>query len=68
MNWSFAQEDLIDELSLILAPAADGNPAAASLFDRPAFLPERSTAVFSFQGVERLDGDGLWLRYTTVKK
>ena len=66
MNWSFAQEDLIDELSIILAPTADGNREAASLFEKPAFLPERLPAVFHLKAVEKLDDDGLWLRYTKV--
>ena len=64
MNWSFAQEDLIDELSIILAPTAGGSRSAASLFERAAFLPQRLPAVFHLKVVERLDDDGLWLRYT----
>ena len=66
MNWSFAQEDLIDELSIILASTADGNRTAASLFEKPAFLPERLPAVFHSKAVEKLDDDALWLRYTKV--
>ena len=66
MNWSFAQEDLIDELSIILAPTADGNREAASLFEKPAFLPERLPAVFHLKAVKKLDDEGLWLRYTKV--
>lgn len=66
MNWSFAQEDLIDELSIILAPTVDGNREAASLFEKPAFLPERLPAVFHLKAVEKLDDEGLWLRYTKV--
>lgn len=67
MNASLLQEDLIDELSLVLSPLVDGGKAA-SAFDRAAFLPERGAAVFSLQGVERLEGDGLWLRYTAARK
>ena len=66
MNWSFAQEDLIDELSIILAPTVDGNREAASLFEKPAFLPERLPAVFHLKAIEKLDDDALWLRYTKV--
>ena len=66
MNWSFAQEDLIDELSIILAPTADGNREAAPLFEKPAFLPERLPAVFHLKAVKKLDDEGLWLRYTKV--
>jgi hypothetical protein len=53
-------------LSIILAPTADGNRTAASLFEKPAFLPERLPAVFHSKAVEKLDDDALWLRYTKV--
>ena len=46
MNWSFAQEGLIDELSIVLAPTADGVRSSASLFERAAFLPEHPPAAF----------------------
>lgn len=63
MNWSFAREGLIDELSIVLAPTADGVPSAASLFERDAFLPPCPPAAFRLKAVERLEEDGLWLRY-----
>lgn len=63
MNWSFAQEGLIDELSIVLAPTADGVRQAASLFERAAFLPECPPATFHLRAVEKLEEDGLWLRY-----
>lgn len=63
MNWSLAQEGLIDELSILLAPTADGDRSAASLFERAAFLPERFPITFHLKDVERLEDDGLWLRY-----
>lgn len=65
MNASLLQEGLIDELSLVLSPLIDGG-RAASIFDRAAFLPERGAAAFTLQNVERLEGNGLWLRYAAV--
>lgn len=67
MNASLLQEDCVDELSIVLSPLVDGGKAA-SIFDRPAFLPKRGAAAFSLQEVERLDKNGLWLRYTAVQK
>ena len=62
-NWSFTREGLIDELSVVIAPLADGGTHAATLFDRMDDLPPHKPAAFSLQAVERLDGDALWLRY-----
>ena len=64
INASFLQEDLIDQLSLVISPLADGNMDSASIFDRGEFLPARPPAAFSLREMMQLDGDGLWLRYT----
>ena len=32
LNWSFLQAGMCDEVSLVVAPAADGNPNTQSLF------------------------------------
>lgn len=64
MNWSLMQEDLIDELSLLIAPAADGNRHCASIFEKADFLSPKSPAVFRLKGVKQIENsDGLWLRY-----
>lgn len=44
----------------------DGKRESASLFEKPAFLPERLPAVFHLKTIEKLDDDALWLRYTKV--
>ena len=62
-NWSFLSQGLLDELSLVLAPAADGDCSAASTFARPDFLPARGPAGFSLLGAETVAPDVLWLRY-----
>lgn len=66
-NWSFLSQGLLDELSLVLAPAADGDCSAASTFARPDFLPARGPAGFSLLGAETVAPDVLWLRYRVKK-
>lgn len=61
-NWSFLLEGLIDELSLVLAPVADGG-RAASIFEQGRFFSSGKPAAFRLLEVKRLDGDALWLRY-----
>ncbi len=63
MNWSFLQNDLIDELSLVIAPVADGNTTSVSIFEKSEFLPSRMPAAFRLEEIKKLEGDSLWLRY-----
>lgn len=67
-NWSFVQENLIDEFSLVIAPVADGSRETASVFETADFLPRRSPAAFMLKAVEQIDGDTLWLRYMLKKQ
>lgn len=62
-NWSFAQENLMDELSIVVAPVADGNTRSVSIFEKAEFLPGRPPAAFKLKAVQALKGDVLWLRY-----
>lgn len=63
-NSSFLQENLIDELSLVISPIVDRSQTAASTFEKPDSLPRREPAVFSLIAAEKLDNNGLWLRYS----
>lgn len=63
MNWSFAQDELVDELSIIIAPVADGSTQTVSIFEKADFLPNRSPVTFKLLEAKELDGDTLWLRY-----
>lgn len=67
MNWSFAQAGLLDEVSIVMAPVADGSTTAVSIFEKASFLPERKPIAFTLKEVERVSGGGLWLRYTPHK-
>ena len=67
LNGSFLQEDLIDEVSVVMAPVADGNTSSVSIFERTEFLPQRPPAVFDLKEAKKLEGGGLWLCYTFKK-
>lgn len=61
INGSFLRAGLIDELSLLLAPVADGRIGTPALFDVEGddVIPHR----LSLEAVERRADDVLWLRY-----
>lgn len=66
MNYSFAQENLIDELSIIIAPVTDGNTTSVSIFEKGEFLPSKSPIAFTLKDVKAINQNVVWLRY--VKK
>jgi len=61
INGTFLAADLIDELSILVAPIADGMAGNASLFDvENRRAPARNLKLTS---IEKRSGDILWLRY-----
>jgi riboflavin biosynthesis pyrimidine reductase len=61
INGTFLAAGLIDELSLLVAPVADGSVGTPTLFDAPKGPgPARRLKLLS---VERRRGDLLWVRY-----
>lgn len=66
-NWSFVQENLIDELSLVIAPVADGGRESATIFEKAGFLPPRIPAAFTLKAVQQIEDDTLWLQYLLKK-
>lgn len=61
INGSFLAADLIDELSVLIAPVADGSMGTPTLFDVEAGAgPRRQLRLIS---VETLEEDLVWLRY-----
>ncbi|MEK3943912.1 MULTISPECIES: dihydrofolate reductase family protein [Paenibacillus] len=65
LNGSFLNENLIDELSLVIVPIADGASNSVTLFEMDASLKQQPPANFSLKSVEKLADDGLWLKYVT---
>lgn len=63
VNWSFIQQGLCDEVSLVVAPAADGARDTQSVFDEMPGLSDTSPVTFSLIEAKPLEGGALWLRY-----
>jgi riboflavin biosynthesis pyrimidine reductase len=67
INWSFLQEDLVDELSIVMAPVTDGETNTVTLFEKADYLPPKAPVAFSLKSVESVADDSIWLRYTVKK-
>lgn len=67
INWSFLQEGLIDEVSIVITPAADGRTNTNTIFERADSLPAIAPIGFKLKSVDILEEDTLWLRYCVVK-
>ena len=66
-NQAFAAAGLIDELSIVLAPTADGDSGCASLFETGGFS-SAAPAAYSLKAVEQIENDTLWLRYISKNR
>ena len=66
VDWAFLQAGLIDEISLIIPPVIDGGTGLASAFDDSAFAANHRPKSLALIGVQRLDGDCIWLRYQAI--
>jgi riboflavin biosynthesis pyrimidine reductase len=64
INGSFLEADLIDELSVLVAPVADGGMGTPSLFDAKGQRKARRLELLS---VKKRPGDVVWLRYAVKR-
>lgn len=64
LNWSFIQAGYCDELSIVIAPAADGARDTQTLFMTKEGLTTDYPKGFSLLGAQVLDKGVVWLRYT----
>lgn len=62
LNWSFIQQGLCDELSLVLSNAADGSTDTPTLFSAVPGLSSTTPRTFTLKNVEAHD-NFVWLRY-----
>ncbi|MBM7687747.1 dihydrofolate reductase family protein [Enterococcus ureilyticus] len=67
INWSFLQEGLIDEVSIVMTPATDGRTDTNTIFERADSLPEIAPVGFKLKSVDIIEEDTLWLRYSVCK-
>lgn len=64
LNWSFIQNGLADEVSMILAPIANADPEGHCFFvAKEPYSTIRETA-FQLKAVDELENGTLWIRYT----
>lgn len=64
LNWSFLQAGLCDEISVVVAAAADGTPDTPPLFRAQAGLSDNKPLGFALKEAKAMDGGSVWLRYT----
>ena len=64
LNWSFIHEGCCDEISLVIAAAADGSPQTPSLFAAKDGVSTPQALGFTLQEAKVLDKGTVWLRYT----
>lgn len=65
INGSFLKEGLIDKLSLVIVPIADGASSSIKLVKTSSYLKKQQPVNFLLKGIEKLDDDGLGMKYVT---
>ena len=67
LNWSFIQAGMCDEISVVIAAAADGSSDTPALFETRGGLASDQPVRFELQSAEVKDGGSVWLRYLVKK-
>jgi len=62
-NGSFLRDGLVDELSLLLTPVADGRLGEPALFDVEGERPRKAVAKLRLKSVRRVAADMVWIKY-----
>ena len=68
INGSILNAGLIDELSLLLLPVADGTSGTPTTFEAGSLPPDRIAQELKLVDVKKLEHDVLWLKYTFKSK
>ena len=63
LNWSFIQAGMCDEVSIVMAAAADGSQETPALFSAYKGLSTDKPESFKLVSVEMKEGGSVWLRY-----
>jgi 2,5-diamino-6-(ribosylamino)-4(3H)-pyrimidinone 5'-phosphate reductase len=63
MNGAFLRDGLIDEISHITVPIADGGKDVQTIFDIPGDAPPKASAHLRLTSLKKLKGGVLWARY-----
>jgi riboflavin biosynthesis pyrimidine reductase len=62
-NGTFIHQGLVDELSLLLTPVADGAPGEPALFDVEGQKPKKAIARLRLKSVRKIPTGMVWLKY-----
>ncbi|MBG6596005.1 RibD family protein [Pseudomonas aeruginosa] len=68
LNWSYLQDDLVDELSLLMAPVTDASPEAPGLFTAKEPYTKVQPRSFSLIEAKPMNDSTVWLRYKVNKE
>uniref|UniRef100_UPI00403FA813 dihydrofolate reductase family protein n=1 Tax=Candidatus Enterococcus willemsii TaxID=1857215 RepID=UPI00403FA813 len=68
LNWAFLQNGLVDEVSIVMAPIANGDPDMPTLFMAKEPLSQIAPMSFSLMDVKPLKDSTVWLRYKVNKE
>jgi riboflavin biosynthesis pyrimidine reductase len=63
INGSLLNAGLIDEVSLLVLPLADGTANTPTTFEVAGYLPKKTAKQLKLLDIKRLDHDVIWLRY-----
>lgn len=66
VNGSFLKAGLIDELSHVVVPVADGSMQTPSVFDVEPGHTRRKAKQLRLKSIRRLNRDTLWIRYAVI--
>ena len=64
LNGSLLNAGLIDELSLLVLPIADGTPKSPTTFEVSEYLSKAPAILLKLNEVKQLENDVLWLKYS----
>ncbi|PWL16500.1 pyrimidine reductase [Falsochrobactrum shanghaiense] len=63
VNWSLLKQGLVDEVSIVMTPVADGSTDSASLFDGNPKYNDNDPVGFELIDTKKLPDGSVWLRY-----
>ncbi len=67
-NGAMLKAGLVDELSHLTVPVADGGQGVASYFDIPGDAPSRSAARLQLKSYKLMPGGVIWARYKVIAR
>lgn len=68
LNWSFIQAGLVDEISQVISPAADGSTSTQTLFMTKEGVTTDQPVKFKPLGVKIMDDGAVWIRWQVGEK